>query len=135
MRWITRFAWAGSGLFWFVWLGYEDRGSGVVLGLAATLCVSVGITIAARGFGAESKITRSWLLYLSFLGTILGAAVTPVAVILMSLKVSLHDHPIQDFTPSDVVSVIKLVPVWITVGTLMGIAGGLLAGVRKERER
>lgn len=142
LRWPVRGAWGVAGLLWFFWLGYEDRGPGMVLFLAAVMSVAGGLTGLARwgarggstlregsrhlGEALSAKGWRNpgamWLAKSSWVGVAAGAAVGPLAALLMLLKTSLHNHPYLDFTGADLVAAVSRTPVWAAAGLLTGIA-------------
>lgn len=61
------------------------------------------------------------------LGFIGGMTVAPLAVVLMTIKVSLHSHPIPDFNAADVRAVLGRIPAWCLAGMLAGVGVELLA--------
>lgn len=58
--------------------------------------------------------------------TLGGALVGPLAVVLMSMKIALHAHPLPDFQVDDALAVLQWTPIGAGVGFLVGI-GALLA--------
>lgn len=122
-RWLARALWAAVGLIWFVWLGYEDRGLTVVLAIGVLLSAALSPTLWRQWFSATMGGRR--LLAALVVGAILGAAAPLLAILLIFLKVSLHNHPVADFTMGEVRQLLAVVPVWSLVGLLAGAAFGL----------
>ncbi|NIS81033.1 MAG: hypothetical protein GTO14_12680 [Anaerolineales bacterium] len=129
--WIIRIAWAAIGLFWFLWLGLEDRDLGIVILLAVALAAVSGITLLVRRMGDENLKRRQWLVRGTVAGLMSGAAVSPIAAVLMLLKIGLHAHPVPEFSTADLIAVLGRTPVWVVVGLLAGLAGGLVGGMKE----
>jgi hypothetical protein len=126
LRWVARFAWALTAPAWFVWLAYEDRNLGTVMGLSAAMCVAFALTGVARWRGGKLTDRRRCLLESMGIGLLAGALVAPVAVVLILVKISLHSHGTPDFTSADVGAVMNRAPVWALAGVLSGEALGLI---------
>jgi len=128
-RWIRWLVWAVAGGIWFLWLGYEDPGPATVVGMAAILAVAWGLGAFLRARAALDGILRSRRLAARHLliGLAAGAAVGPLAALLMLIKTSIHSHPFLDFRPADLSAAIGRTPVWAGVGLLLGAAVALLA--------
>jgi hypothetical protein len=58
-----------------------------------------------------------------------GLAVVPLALLLMGIKNGLHAHAQPEYTPQQILSVLRSLPVWSLAGLL---AGSALAIWRKE---
>lgn len=129
LRWTARSAWVVTGLAWFVWLAYEDRSLGTVIGLSAVICLAFALTAVERWRGGKKAERRRWLLESMGIGLVTGALVAPVAVVLILIKISLHSHGTPDFTTGDIAEVMNRLPVWSLAGTLCGEALGLLGAM------
>lgn len=130
--WLPRAMWAIVGLLWFFWLGYEDRNTTVVLAIAALFGVATLLTIWLL---RPLAIAGSWrLLAAAASGALLGAGIPLWATVLVFLKVSLHNHPVPDFTFEQIRQLLALVPVWSVVGLLTGAALGLSEPLRKAAD-
>ena len=116
-----RAVWAIAGLASFFWLGWEDPSPVVVILMASLLSVAWAITLINRGTLAPRTGLMRWLL----VGGLLGAAVGPLATVLMVLKTGLHGHSPPDFTIGDVLRTLRLIPAWAASGALLGLAGWL----------
>jgi hypothetical protein len=121
MRNLMRAAWTIAGLASFVWLGWEDPSPVVVILMASLISVAWAITLIKRGTLLEQTGLMRWLL----VSGLLGAAVGPLAAILMVLKTGLHGHAPPDFTIEDVLRALQLIPAWAASGALLGLAGWL----------
>jgi hypothetical protein len=53
-------------------------------------------------------------------------------VLLVAVKISLHDHTVPDFTAQDMVSVLNRMPIWGIIGLLSGMALGWVFAIRKR---
>ncbi len=115
-----------AGAVWLLWLGYEDPGPATPLGMAAVLA-------AAWGFGA---IVREWgrrpAIRFLLIGLASGAAVGPLAALLMLIKASIHSHPFPDFTPADLSAAVGRTPIWAGIGLLAGAAAVWLASAGRD---
>ncbi len=128
--WTRRLAWIAFGLLWFFWLGYEDRSTLTVMLVAAALAgvlVLEGWARWVRSAGGRRKLARAVVL-----GAGIGAAVGPLTALLMLLKLSLHAHPIPDFSSQQVWLALKVTPIWALAGALAG-AAGWFAGLGSDR--
>ncbi len=115
-----------AGVSWFFWFTYEDRGLVAVMLVASAFAAGIGLTALARWLGDRVLSQSAWLVGASLAGLAGGASVGVVAVLLMLVKVSLHDHPVPDFTQADLGAVLGRTPVWAISGALVGGALGLL---------
>jgi hypothetical protein len=134
LRWAVRSTWVVTALVWFVWLAYEDRSLGTVIGLSAVICIAFALSAVSRWRGGKAAERRRWLLESMGIGLLTGALVAPVAVLLILIKISLHSHGTPDFTTSDIAQVMNRLPVWSLAGTLCGEALGLLGARFSQKE-
>jgi hypothetical protein len=133
LRWTSRLVWLLAGAAWLIWIGVEDRAIWPVLLLAAGLASAAGLSWLVRRQAATGRPTNPGLEALA--GLLAGAATTPIAVLLVLIKTSLHDHPIPDFTPGDILAILRAAPAWTLAGLCIGgaIALGTLARAGKPR--
>lgn len=123
LRGLTRAAWAAVGLGWFFWLGFEDSSAGTVVLLAGLVCLAAGITLIARKRALDfSTVQHAGALRAVLAAGLLGAAVGPVAALLMVVKTGLHGHIPPDFSLQDVLNMLQRIPVWAMAGGLLGLA-------------
>jgi hypothetical protein len=132
MLWAVRSAWAFSGLLWFFWLGYEDRSLTSVMLVAVAIIIAASITIFYRTIWSREVPGSRGFFWTSLLGLVAGLSVGPTTVLLVAVKISLHDHPVPDFTALDMVSVLGRIPIWGIIGLLSGMAIGWVAATRKR---
>ncbi len=125
-----RLAWGLAGLAWFLWLAYEDRGLVTVLPVAGLACLALALTLWARYLDPRLAPGRPRRAGLVALGALAGGAVGPVTAVLMLLKVSLHAHPILDFTLSDLQAALRLAPPWAVAGALVALAAAVVGSER-----
>jgi hypothetical protein len=133
-RWIRWAAWAVAGLAWLLWLGYEDRGPATPVGMAAILAAAWGLGAFLRAVEARRDACRPWpsTARILLIGLASGAAVGPLAALLMLIKTSIHSHPFLDFTPADLSAAIGRTPVWAGVGLLVGAAVAMIGAAQRD---
>lgn len=98
-----------------LWLPVEDLDLRYVLLFAAL----IGAWWAARFLLRLSPGGRSFIIKHLLIGVLSGAAVTPLALLLMVFKTGLHAHGQPDFTPGQVQAVLARTPVWTLAGLLI----------------
>lgn len=129
-EWWIRSAWLIAFVLWFIWIGLEDRSSVTVLIMSAAPILAVGITLYIRrvmrlpGPGARRFGT------ILLLGLVGGLLVTPTAVVLMAVKIALHNHALPEFTRGDVNRVLSSTPAWTLGAFMLGAAGALIDHMR-----
>lgn len=133
-KWLARTGWALVGILFFLWIGVEDRGLGAVLALSGLIAASTWMSVLVRWTGREGMSARGWLMRAGLAGLLAGALVGPVAALLISLKTSLHTHPVPDFQASDLALVFQGTILRAGAGAAFGIGLGalLLAWGRPE---
>ena len=117
-----------SGLIWiggvFLWLPFEDAGTGWALLLAG-----VGAAWAAAWFLARPKLKDNHnARRLPLAGLLAGLAVTPLAILLMAVKSGVHGHLSADFSITQILGVLVSTPFWALAGLFVG--GGLALAER-----
>jgi hypothetical protein len=130
---MARIAWAVAGAVWFLWLGTEDVGPAAPVAVSAVLAAAWGLSVVLRRGGEEAARTSA-ARRLCLVGLAAGGAVGPLAALLMLIKISIHTHPVPDFTPADLRSAIGRTPLWAGVGLLVGAAGALVQAARRAGE-
>ncbi len=113
-----RFGAFASGAIFFLWLPFED--TSLTWLLALSLAVS---TLLATSILLTRK-AAAWSGY-CLAGCLGGLAVTPIALLLMTLKTSLHAHLSPDFSIEQISLLLMTTPVWILVGALVGCGIGV----------
>jgi hypothetical protein len=132
MKWAVRGLWGAAGLAWFIWLGYEDVGLSVVLGLSALLSLAYVVTLWARWVSGSAMAPGSYFVRSSIAGLVGGVTTPLLADILMLVKVSIHGHAVPDFTARDLGAVLSRAPVWAAAGLMFGLAAGLVHLARRS---
>ena len=127
-----------------LWLPIEDVGVHYVLVFAilisawlaarfltvATFPVAPSQALLGRNReGRNREAGRRFIIKHIIIGTLSGAAVSPLALLLMAFKSGLHGHGQPDFTLSQMAAVLARTPVWALAGflTALGIAIARLA--------
>lgn len=132
-KWPRRLLWGLAGMGWLFWFGYEDRGLSVVLVLSALACAGYGWTLLAGWLGGHELAAGSVWRRSILAGGIAGLLVSPLAVMMMLVKISIHSHGVPDFTTADLWAVLTRTPVWGLVGVLIGGASALLLSQPVDR--
>jgi len=117
------------GFVLFFWLPIEDLNASLVTIFAIAIC-----SLAVVRIFLPIKIqpgSKRWLLY-PLSGIIAGVAVTLVSLLLMAFKSGLHGHGSPDFTPDQVISVLRLTPLWSAAGFLIGLGTGIWLRARPQ---
>ncbi len=124
MLWAVRAAWTISGLLWFLWLGYEDRSLMSVMLAAVAIIIAASLTIFYRSIWSRDVSGSRGVFWTTLLGLGAGLSAGPIAVLLITVKISLHAHPVPSFIMLDVVSILNRTIIWSIVGLLAGVALG-----------
>ncbi len=98
-------------LAFLIWLPFEDTAVWMDVALAAGGCLWIG----GKWMRSSFSIWR-----IAFVGALLGAATSLLAITLMAVKGGLHGHGFADFTARQVVEVVNLVPVEFLLGAILG---------------
>lgn len=105
------------GGLWLFWLPVEDDGLALVFFFAIGICTLIFIRmLRTRLWGKWQPGYR-----LIGLGSLAGILVTPAALLLMAFKSGLHGHSAPDYTPSQVILVLKSFQYWVAVGVAVGL--------------
>jgi hypothetical protein len=123
---IRRITWAITGVLWFLWIGYEDRGVTAILIMSAVITFPVGLEFYRRRGKGDALGQAAWIIRGLSIGAMSGALVGPVALLLASLKTSLHQHEVADFGTDELILLVNRIPVWALAGVLFGTAGAML---------
>ena len=135
LKWTVRGVWAIAGVFWFLWIAYEDRGTTAVQLLSLIISLALALTGLARWSQRRRLEARGWLLSSSIAGTLGGGLIGPMAVTLMMLKTSLHLHAEPDFAAADLIHVLRASPLWAVVGLTIGLGMGVIGLGRRGGRR
>ncbi|MGD8632635.1 MAG: hypothetical protein PVF85_03635 [Anaerolineales bacterium] len=132
--WWTRFAPIILGVLWFVWIGIEDRGTTTVLLVSAASLTAIAAAIQPGMLRRlpHSRAGRSAAILL--VGLVAGLLVTPTAVLLMAVKLSLHNHLPPDFNRADMVQVLGSTPAWAIGALLLAAAAVLYDYIRMDKQ-
>jgi hypothetical protein len=115
------------GMVSLFWLPFEDSSPTAALLIAVVLCAWVAAYVLAKAQNPFSRV----LLRSVLVGTLAGAAVTPLAIFLMAFKTGLHSHLAPDFTLQQFLSVIYRGPIWLIGGFLIGLGSGVWLSARQ----
>ena len=132
VKWLRRIIWIVTGVIWFFWLGYEDKGLVAIVALAVLVAFALGLEGLTRW--AQKRPTRPtiWLLQSIIVGALAGAVVGPIAILLALVKISLHHHPTSDFELASIKILVGQSIPWMAAGALFGAAVGFLKLSRKK---
>jgi hypothetical protein len=131
-RWVERGSWFIAGLLWLIWLGYEDRSIRSVLTVAAAISAAIGVTTYRTCIPRIPSTPRARLGLKVISAGFAGGLVGVLAVVLMLVKLSLHNHGAPEFNVGDVLLSLRTVPAWLAAGLISGLAVGL-SGLALER--
>ena len=123
---VRRVAWGTVGVLWFLWIAYEDQGPIAIALFSVVIAFASGLEAVHRWIGFDALPRRKWLIRTGTVGLVAGAAVGPIAALLMLVKMGLHQHPEPDFIPADFVQAMWRVPLWAVLGAAIGVALGML---------
>lgn len=105
------------GILWLFWLPVEDNG------LLNVYLFALGISLLMTLWLRRSRLWGSWKpgKRIVSLGSLAGLLVTPLALLLMAFKSGLHGHLAPDYTPDQVLAVIKSSPIWLIGGGMLSL--------------
>jgi hypothetical protein len=129
---LRRIIWIATGVIWFFWLGYEDKGPVAIVALAALVAFALGLEGLARWTQKRPTRPTIWLVQSIIMGALAGAVVVPIAVLLALVKISLHRHSASDFELASIKILVGQSIPWMAAGALFGAAGGFLKLSRKK---
>ncbi len=116
LRWIA-IVW---GVIFLLWLPFEDLGVQSVGLLAAALCFLMAFSFLNRNQSPQNNLIMRY----SITGIIAGLTTAPLAVALMAFKSGAHGHTLPDFTPDQMLTILRRAPVWSMSGLLIGLGSG-----------
>lgn len=125
MKWMLRTLWAIAAILWFFWLSFEDQGVQTVVIIATGIGVPLGFQLFAALPLPANHAQNAWMLGSILSGGIAGFLVSPIAILLVLIKISLHQHPVPDFSVMDLQNLWQRTPFWLLAGLLFGAAGGV----------
>ncbi len=105
------------GMVFLFWLPFEDTNSFNAILFAIAICTWITIVSFLQTEEKQPVNLKRYILA----GTIAGALITPLTLILMAFKTGLHGHQSPDFTAQQILSVIRKTPFWILGGFLIGL--------------
>ena len=122
----NRIAFIILAIFILLWLPVEEHSLVLVLLISGCACI-LGLLAAIswqeqrRAAAAEEQVgaKKKGLWYL-LAGMLAGAGVTLAAITLMAVKTGVHGHGAPDYTPAQVSLVLRLTPLWICLGLIVG---------------
>lgn len=114
-----RFLAIGVGILTLFWLPIEDTNLQAPTIIALLFCIIIAIRFL--------KTPRNTWGVIRHMGSasLLGAAITPFTLLLMTFKAGLHSHDVPDFTAQQITQVIHRTPIWIAASLLIGLGSGI----------
>ncbi len=113
----------------FLWMALEGGlGQDLVLAAAVVLLAIGYLTI--RFLGGRTLSPRRFVLVAAAAGLAGGVALPLVTIFLMALKTGIHAHG-PEYTAREIAWVWQQLPLWGTVGGLVGLGLGLVAAGRQ----
>jgi hypothetical protein len=107
------------GVVILLWLSFEDREVRSALLLAGFL----SLLAASATVNRSRKQMTAYLM--PIFGAVFGFLVPVLASLLMILKIGLHNHIVPDFSLEQLLAVLRLIPVWVGAGTLIGLGAAV----------
>lgn len=108
------------------WLPVED----ISVRNATLFAASISSWFALRLLLPIHPGERYFYLRHLLIGSLAGMALTPLALLLMTLKTGLHSHSAPDFYVEQLLSLLYQTPIWVMVGLLIGLGFALLRVAR-----
>jgi hypothetical protein len=105
-----------------LWLPFEDNSESQALIFAVALSTLLTTRYLPQN---NSNSTVRVFRHLA-IGGLAGAAVTPIALLLMVFKTGIHGHGISDYSTEQIVHVVLITPVWIIVGIIAGLGSAIV---------
>jgi hypothetical protein len=96
------------------WLTIEDVGTTFIFFLATCICF-----LGLLKISTAHSLGKARLILKLAAGGIAGAAIGPAMIGLMILKIGLHSHGTPDFTPNEILQVLRNIPFWTISGVLI----------------
>ena len=118
-RWLRLIA-LGLAVAVLFWLPIEDIDLRLVLVFSSAICT----WWAARFLVNYPPEKHNFIIRHIIISTLAGAAVAPLAVLLMVFKSGLHGHGTPDFSFEQIRQVFWQSPLWILAGLLLGAGIG-----------
>lgn len=113
---ITRYIAIATGTLVLVWLSIENDSLFLLTILSALITTLGMIVLLSR---SSRPVLARWYAY-PLVGAVTGLLIIPVALMLVLVKIGLHNHPLPDFTPEQVHALLRLTPASILAGFLAG---------------
>ncbi len=113
------------GVALMIWLPVEESWPGWALVFAFCLTLLGALSLRWK-FGLctnGERSPRKQALFCLLLGIGTGAAVSPVAVLIMAFKTGLHAHNLPDYNIAEVLAVLWLTPLFSLLGLVTAAAG------------
>jgi hypothetical protein len=117
-----RAAYFVTGVVLLFWLSYEDRTLQTPLMVAVWVVVLIGLGLWVRVRSAPCQ--KIWSRY-PLVGSLLGALIPPLAVLMTIFKSGLHAHGFLEFTTPELASVLQLTPSLALGGLALGMGVSL----------
>ena len=103
------------------WLPFEDTSLQLIFAFSWAIVLLAAWGVLKRQFPRNVP----WWAWLAA-GLLAGAAVTPLALLLMAVKTGLHGHGAPDFTGAQIQLASRLVALWLAAGGFLGLGAALL---------
>lgn len=109
------------------WLSVEDTTEAYAIFFAICVSTLLAVLPLIRTNNISSLPFHSFILA----GILAGAAVSPMAIVLMVFKIGLHAHPVPDYTFQQIISVIHRIPIWMFGGFFISVGFGMLVKTKQ----
>lgn len=98
------------------WLPIEDVDLRVAFLFAGVFCA-----IIATNLLLQPSVYLADSIRIPLIGTLAGLAVCPIVILMMTFKSGIHGHGSPDITFSEILSILRLTPLWGGGGLIIGI--------------
>jgi hypothetical protein len=111
----------GMGIFILFWLPIEDRNERVAILIALGICTISLIQILI----SRPVISYKNILFHALTGGLAGAATTPMAILLITIKSGLHDHGFPEFAMRQIANIFNTTPYFLAGGLLIALSSAV----------
>jgi len=117
----------GMGVVILLWLPFEDENEKATIIIALGICA---LSLIQFLISRSSRSFKNILLHI-LAGGLAGAAITPVAMLLIAIKAGLHDHNFSEYSIHQITTIIEATPYFIAGGLLITSSSAIARFARR----